>query len=359
MVLTNGAQKTRDGGTVSLASGLVLAQDTATNTLNNTDLGGLLVIKLAQAEGEGTELLDNLRQSLAGAGALQAVSGGGTAVQGSTVVEVLDLAGSETEANLNTPNFADLGDTVTADTVTGRENDLLLALNLVAAEQPAGGVLDDIAVVGLGDLLEQGRHVGLSRGLLSRGLLLLLVGTLSQQTLGNHETQEDLVGVVSSENEISLTAGNRLLGGVLLGNDHHVANDGSESIDLSTKLDLDDLAGLQSNLGLGGIGHQRSVGSHIGARGDSRGVRDTLITSYDQFMWFFCHRLCREGVGPTLDNLLALVDLGNLLLEELVTLLTNLDDLLSLQAKSYSKVRSQNQTLGFLRNIPETASRTL
>ena len=69
--------------------------------------------------------------------------------------------------------------------------------------------------------------------------------------------------------------------------------------------------------------------------------------------------MCREGVGPTLDNLLALVDLGNLLLEELVTLLTDLDDLLSLQAKSYVKVRSQSETLGVLRNLPETASRTL
>lgn len=297
MVRTNGGQQTRDGGTVSLAGGFVLAQDTATNTLNNTDLGGLLIIKLAQAEGESTELLDNLRQSLAGAGALQAVSGGGTAVQGSTVVEVLDLAGSQTEANLNTPNFADLGDTVTADTVTGGENDLLLALNLVAAKHPAGGVLDDSAVVSLGNLLEQRRHVGLSRGLLGRGLLLLLIGTLSQQTLGNHQAQEDLVGVVGSDNEVSLTAGNNLPGGVLLGNDHHVANDGSESIDLSTKLDLDELAGLQGDLSLGGVGHQRSVGSHIGARGDSSWVRDTLIYTLRSVHVVLLPLTGREGGG--------------------------------------------------------------
>lgn len=38
---------------------------------------------------------------------------------------------------------------------------------------------------------------------------------------------------------------------------------------------------------------------------------------------------------PTLSNLLALVDLGNFLLEELVTLLADLDDLLTLQTQSY------------------------
>lgn len=37
----------------------------------------------------------------------------------------------------------------------------------------------------------------------------------------------------------------------------------------------------------------------------------------------------------TLGDLLALVDLGDLLVEELVTLLTDLDDLLSLEAKGY------------------------
>jgi len=331
MVLTNGGQQTRDGRTVSLASGLVLAQDTGTNTLNNTDLSGLLVIELAQAEGESAELLDNLGEGLAGAGALQAVGGGGTAVESGTVVKVLDLTGAEGEADLNTPNFTDLGDTITADTVTGGENDLLLALNLVAAEQPTSGVLDDVAVVGLGDLLEQGRHVSLGRGLLGSGLLLLLVGTLSQETLGNHEAEQDLVGVVSSENEISLTAGNNVLG-VLLGDDKHVANYGSESIDLSTKLDLDDLAGLQNGLGLGGVGHQRGVGSDIGAGGDSGGVRDTLteIRIGVRLFWYWGK--------PTLGDLLALVDLGDLLVEELVTLLTDLDDLLSLKAKSYMEM---------------------
>lgn len=45
------------------------------------------------------------------------------------------------------------------------------------------------------------------------------------------------------------------------------------------------------------------------------------------------------GVGEenelTLGDLLALVDLGDLLIEELVTLLADLDDLLALKAQSY------------------------
>jgi hypothetical protein len=328
MLLTHGGQQTRDGGTVSLASGLVLAQDTGTNTLNDTNLGGLLVLELAQAEGESTELLNNLGEGLTGAGPLEAVGGGGTAVKSGSVVEVLDLTGAEGEANLNTPNFTDLGDTVTADTVTRGEDDLLLALNFVAAEQPTGGVLDDVAVVGLGNLLQEGRHVGLSRGLLGSGLLLLLIGTLSQKTLGNHEAEQNFVGVVGSENEISLTTGHNVLG-VLLGNDKHVANNGSESIDLSTELDLDDLTGLQNDLGFGGVGHQRGVGSDVGARGDGSRVGDTFA---EVRIWI---RLFWDWEKLTLSDLLALVDLGDLLFEKLVTLLTDLDDLLSLKAKIY------------------------
>lgn len=276
MELTNGGQQARDGGTVGLTSGLVLAQDTGADTLDNTDLGGLLVLKLAQAEGEGTELLDNLGEGLAGAGALEAVGGGSATVESGTVVKVLDLSGAERETDLDTPNFTDLGDTVTADTVAGGQDNLLLALNLVAAEQPRGGVLDDGALVGLGDLLKQGRHVSLGRGLLGGSLLLLLLGTLGQETLGNHQAEQNLVGVVGSENEVSLTASDDVLG-VLLGDNEHVANNGSESINLSTELDLDNLASLQDDLGLGGVRDQRGVGSDIRAGGDSGGVGDTFI----------------------------------------------------------------------------------
>lgn len=43
----------------------------------------------------------------------------------------------------------------------------------------------------------------------------------------------------------------------------------------------------------------------------------------------------KTGGGLTLGDLLALVDFGNFLVEELVTLLTDLNNLLALQAQSY------------------------
>lgn len=277
--LTDGGQQTGDRGVAGITGGLVCAQDTVANALNNTDLGGLLVLKLAQAEGESTELLDNLGESLAGAGALEDVGGSGAAVQGSTVVKRLDLAVAQAEANLNTPNLTNLGNTFTTGTVAGAQDDLLVTLDLVAVKQPAGGVLDDVAVVCLGDLLQVGGDLSLGRSLLGGGLLLLLLGALGQKTRGNHETQHNLVGVVGCKDQIGLAAGDNFLGGVLLGNDNHVTDDGSESIDLSTQLDLGDLAGLQGSLGLGGIGLKRSVGSHIGARRDSGGVGNTFTST--------------------------------------------------------------------------------
>jgi len=275
--LTNGGQQTGDRGVTGITGGLVCAQDTVANALDNTDLGGLLVIKLTQAEGESAELLDNLGKCLAGAGALENVGGSGAAVQGSTVVKRLDLAVAQAKANLNTPNLTNLGNTFTTGTVARAQDDLLVALDLVAVKQPAGGVLDDVAVVGLGDLLQVGGDLSLGRRLLGGGLLLLLLGTLGQQTRRNHETQHNLVGVVGRKNQVGLAASDNLLGGVLLANDKHVTDDGSKAIDLSTQLDLDDLAGLQGGLGLGGIGHQRSVGSHIGARRDGSGVGNTFM----------------------------------------------------------------------------------
>ena len=65
-----------------------------------------------------------------------------------TVAERLDLTGAQTDTHLDTPGLADLGKTVTSDTLTGSQNDLLLALNLVSLELPAGGVLRQYEVIG-------------------------------------------------------------------------------------------------------------------------------------------------------------------------------------------------------------------
>lgn len=44
----------------------------------------------------------------------------------------------------------------------------------------------------------------------------------------------------------------------------------------------------------------------------------------------------------TLGNLLALVDLGDFLIEKLITLLADLDDLLTLRAQSYKQRLGQS-----------------
>lgn len=84
-----------------------------------------------------------------------------------------------------------------------------------------------------------------------------------------------------------------------------------------------------------------------------------LAIPFSRKISFALYDLC-DGSGPTLGNLLALVDLSNFLLEELVTLLANLDDLLALNAQSYRKtlecmaLRTERR-----RDTPETASSTL
>lgn len=227
---TKSGQQTRDRSVVGVTGRFILSQHTVTDTLDHSNLGGLLVVELAQTEGELTELLDNLRQGLAGAGTLEDVGGCSTAVQSSAEGQVLDLSGAQRKTDLDTPDFTDSRDTVTTDAVGRGKDDLLLTLDLVAVEDPAGGVLNHVAVVGLGDLLEQGGDLGLRRGLLGGSLLLLLFGTAGEETGGDHKAQQQFVGVIGSVNQVGLTAGDDVTGA----NDDHVANNGTETIDLST-----------------------------------------------------------------------------------------------------------------------------
>lgn len=298
-------EQSADGLSVGGADDLVLADNVAADALNNTDLASALVVKLAQAEGESAELLLDLTKSGAGAGALQAVGGLGPPVKGGAVGESLDLAVTGGDAHLDTPDLADLGHTVTPDTVAGSEDDLLVALDVVAVEFPDGGVLDKLAVVALGESLEEVGDPGLSVGLGGRGgLLLLLLGAGGQKTSGHHCAEHELLGVVGSELQVGSAAGD------LAANDDGVADNCTKAIDLSAELDLHGLAGLESGLGLLGVRHQRGVGSDECA--GRNGAR----------------------VGDTLGDALALVDLGDLLVEELVALLADLDDLGALSAPS-------------------------
>lgn len=144
------------------------------------------------------------------------------------------------------------------------------------AEQPGCSALDDVAVVALGDGLEQAGDLGLRRSLLSGGLGLLLVSSLGEETRGNHQSQKELIAVVGSEHEVSGAARDFLASLVLGSCEDSVAHNGAEAIDLSSKLDLDGLAGLDLGGGLGLIGRQRRVGSDVGGGRDGRRVGEAL-----------------------------------------------------------------------------------
>lgn len=301
----NSGEESADGLGIGRANDLVLADNATTDALDDTDLAGTLVVKLAEREGESTELLLDLAESGAGAGALEAVCGLGPPVKGGAVGEGLDLAVASADAHLDTPDLANLGHTVTPDAVTGCEDDLLVALNVVAVEFPDGSVLDEAAVVALGELLEEVGDPGLGEGFGGGGgLLLLLLGAGGQKTSRHHCAEHELLGVVGSELQVGGAASD------LAANNDGVTDNGTEAIDLSTELDLHSLAGLEGGLGLLRVGHERGVRSDVCAGRNS------------------------ARVGDTLDDALALVDLGNLLLEELVALLADLNDLGALGAPS-------------------------
>lgn len=269
--LTEGGQETANRRVVLGAAELVLTEDITADTLDDTSLGVTLVLKLAQAEGEDTELLLDLGEDLAGSRALEAVGDVGAAVQGRALVEVLVLAGAEGDAHLDAPNLASLGDTIALGALGGSQDNLLGAFNLVVVKQPRGGAVDEVAVEGLADLLENRSHLGLGGSSLGGSLGLLLVGALGQEAGGDHEAEEHLVGVVGGVHQVGRAAGDLLLGT----SDDGVADDGTKAIDLGAELDLDRLARLDLLVGLGLIRDERRVRGDVGSGGDGGGVRET------------------------------------------------------------------------------------
>jgi hypothetical protein len=334
--LTNSGEQTADSLVVLVTNNLVRAEHTAANTLNNTDLAGTLVVELTEREGEGAELLDNLGKSGSRTRSLEAVGGRGAAVESGAVAQALDLTGAQTDTNLDTPSLADLGETITSDAFARGHDDLLLALNLVSLELPAGRILDQVAVVALDNLFEQLGDLALTVGLHGTCLGDLIFRARGKDARRQHGSEKKLVGVVGSKDEVSLAALEFAIGvGLGRGNNDRVADNGAEAVNLSTKLDLDTLGGLEFDNGLIGIALQGSVWSDKGAGRDG------------------------GGVGDTLDNLLSLVDLCNLLLKQLVTLFANVNNLGALSAPSLNT--GQSAVVHCVRHamyVPVTASRT-
>lgn len=175
-------------------------------------------------------------------------------MESSAVAEGLDLTGAQTDTHLDTPGLADLGETVTSNALTGSQDDLLLALNLVSLELPAGGVLDQVAVVALDELLEELSDLALAVRLLGTCLGNLFLRTGSEEARGEHGSQKELVGVVGGEDKVSLATLEFAFGvGLGRGNNDRVADNGTETVNLSTELDLDALSGLELNSGLLGV----------------------------------------------------------------------------------------------------------
>lgn len=273
--LTDSSQETGHGGVLLVTNNLVLTEETAASALHSTELGVTLALKLPQAEGELVELGLDVVHQLLGRRALGDTALVGETVQGRPVLELLDLAGAQTDTDLNTPDLAQLRDTIAAGTLARGKDDLLLVLDLVATKQPRSGALNQVAVVALDNLLQEGGDSGLGRGLLLGSLGLLLVGAGGQGSGREHHAQEKLVRVVCCEDEIGLASRDNLgLLALLLGEDGSTDNC-SETIYLSTQLDLDGLASLNGNVGLGLIGRERSVGRDKSGRRDSRRVGKT------------------------------------------------------------------------------------
>lgn len=276
MLLTKGCKVSGNWGVVLVTNELVLAEDVASDTLDDTRLSITLVLKLSQAEGEGTELLLDLVEDLTRGRSLEAVGLVGAAMESGTLVNTLHLTRAQADTDLDTPNLANLGDTLALGAFGRRKDNLLTALDLVVVEQPGCGALDDVDVVGLGNLLQKTGDLGLGGSLLGGSLGLLLVGALGQETRGDHQSQEKLVDVVVGKNQIGSAASDLLAGLVLGSSNHGVTDNGAETIDLGTKLDLDSLAILDLGTGLSLVGGERSVGSDVGRGGDGGGVGETF-----------------------------------------------------------------------------------
>jgi hypothetical protein len=276
MLLTKGCKVSGNWGVVLVTNKLVLAEDVASDTLDDTRLGITLVLKLSQAEGEVTELLLDLVEDLARGRSLETVGLVGAAMESGTLVNTLHLTRAQTDTDLDTPNLTNLGSTLALGALGRRKDNLLAALDLVVVEQPRCGALDDVDVVGLGNLLQKAGDPGLGRSLLGGSLGLLLVGALSQETRGGHQSQEKLVDVVVGKDQIGSAASDLLAGLVLGSSNHGITDNGAETIDLGTKLDLDSLAILDLGTGLSLVGGERSVGSDVGRRGDGGGVGETF-----------------------------------------------------------------------------------
>jgi hypothetical protein len=214
------------------------------------------------------ELFVDLGQDLARRRARELVRRGGAAVQRRALLQNLDLARAQADADLDTPDLADGRDAIALGALARGQHNLLGALNLVALKQPRSGALDEVALVRPRHPLEQGRDLGLRQRLGRDGLGLFLVGTRGEQAGREEQAQEQLVGKVGGERQVGLAARHRLRRGIGGAGKDGVADNGAKQVDLGAELDLDGLALLDLDGGLGLVALEGGVGR------DERRARD-------------------------------------------------------------------------------------
>jgi hypothetical protein len=224
-----------------------------------------------------------------------------------SVGQCLGFAASQADTSFDTPNLANFWKSFALEAVARQDNDLLGRFNLIALKQPRGRALDNSASIALGNLLKEAADLALGVLLLARGSLFLIVGGCKQPGW-HHQAQDELIGIVCCEQQIGIALGDVGFLAILARDNEGVADNGTESVNLSAQLDFCDLSLLEGRCGLFGIGLERSVRRDVGARGDG------------------------GRVGLALGNLLALVDLGDFLFDELVALFAQLDDVCAFNA---------------------------
>ena len=135
------------------------------------------------------------------------------------------------------------------------------------------------------------------------------LGDVPVLVTGLDGSKSGLSGVPSTSDDISDTARD------LTTNDNSISNRSSVTVNLSTKSNLDNVTGLQGDLGLGIRGRGRKVSNNVVGRDGSR-------------------------ESNTLADLLALVNVLSLGQNKLVTLDTDVNDLSSLNGQSLDLLKN-------------------
>ena len=185
------------------------------NTLVQGQAGAGLAGEVAESEWEG-DVRVSLDHKLGRGLELGAVVGGAADVDGGALGALLGLAGAGRHEDVDGPDLVDPdGALAVGCSVGGVEDDALVALDAEARDVVGKHVLDRLAVVCLGNLLNRLGH-----------LRVLVVG------LG--KTKSNLKCVVGSENNIGLASGHDVL---LAGsNNMRAGSEARVAVDVDTKI---------------------------------------------------------------------------------------------------------------------------